>query len=84
MKAARAGATVVAIVAAFSASAFHGPGPDARVAGPDAHWPGPDAHWPELDAHWPVSGTHGPESPPPHSDALTPPPGAPRGPTPGR
>ncbi|MYA13062.1 MAG: hypothetical protein F4Z32_16560, partial [Gemmatimonadetes bacterium] len=76
MKAARAGATVVAIVAAFSASAFHGPGPDARVAGPDAHWPGPDAHWPELDAHWPVSGTHGPESPPPHCDALTPTPGA--------
>ena len=69
MKAARAGATAAATVAAFSAAAFHGPASD-------GYWPMSDAHWPESDAHWPESDAHGPDSPPPHCDDLTPTPGA--------
>ena len=41
MKAARAGAAIVAIVAAFSLSAANGPGPDAQRPMPDAQPPAP-------------------------------------------
>ena len=47
MKAARAGATAVAIVAAFSASAFHGPGPGTH---------GPDSPPPHCDDLTPTPG----------------------------